>query len=224
MTVDKTPEKIQKMFNDIATDYDRNNNIISLGLHKCIKKFALKELNLTKNKKLLDLCCGTGDIIEILSKQNLNLEITGADFSEKMLNIAKQKFADDNIHFINADATKLPFKNNSFDIITMFFGLRNIENTDGAINEILRVLKSEGEYLQLDFGQKNFFSKFFDFITDLGIKIFYRNSTAYNYLIKSKQEFFTPEQLIQKFTDIGFKLKKRKDFLFGIISMQIFTK
>ena len=81
-----------------------------------------------------------------------------------------------------------------------------------------------GQFLHLDFGRKNFFSKIFDFIAEKSISIFYKNQIPYEYLVKSKREFFTPENLIKEFEKEGFLLKLRKDYLFGIISAQIFEK
>jgi demethylmenaquinone methyltransferase/2-methoxy-6-polyprenyl-1,4-benzoquinol methylase len=223
MTTDKNPEKIANMFDNIAHSYDRNNNIISLGLHKKVKELALSELNYENEMKILDICSGTGDIEEILLGKKYNLDITGVDFSNKMLDVARQKFFD-KIHFICADAANLPFSNNVFDIITMTFGLRNIQNREKAIQEAYRVLKPSGQILHLDFGVKNFPSKVFDFVAKSGIKLFYGNKLPYEYLINSKREFPQPEELVKEFESAGFKLKKRKDYLLGVISAQIYIK
>ena len=223
MTTDKAPQKILRMFDDIAESYDRNNNIISFGTHTGIKARALNELKISNNDKILDICCGTGDIGKILLKKNSQLDITGVDFSEKMLSVGSKRLGN-KVKFIKADATELPFEDNSFNIITMAFGLRNIQNRKKALQEAYRVLKQNGELLHLDFGVKNFPSKIFDIIAQSGIKLFYGNGLPYEYLINSKNEFPEPEELIMEFKADGFKIKKRKDFLFGIISMQIFTK
>jgi len=224
MTVDKASEKIEKMFDSIADEYDRNNNIISLGLHSLVKTLAIKELDINNNYEVLDLCCGTGDIISILIKQNKNLNITGVDFSEEMLKFAKHKLAGQNVNLLKEDVSSLPFENSRFNTVTMFFGLRNVENRQKVINEIYRILKPEGEFLHMDFGVKNIFSRFFDSIAITGIKMFYKNKSAYEYLIESKHEFPRPEIIIEEFVQAGFRLKKKKDFLFGIISMQMFSK
>ena len=223
MSLDKSPKKISKMFGDISNSYDRNNNIISFGTHNIIKKLAINELDLKDNYKILDICCGTGDVERILSKTKFKLDITGVDFSEQMLRISRHKcpdFAD----FIKADATDLPFESNQFDVITMTFGLRNIQERKQAIQEAYRVLKPNGQMLHLDFGKKNLPSKIFDFIAKWGIKLFYGNKLPYEYLINSKNKFPEPDELIKEFESENFKLIKRKDYLFGVISTQIFTK
>ena len=134
------------------------------------------------------------------------------------------QFSTFNFQLIKADATNLPFYDNSFDIVIIGFGLRNIENFDRAIQEIYRVLKPNGQFLHLDFGEKNFLNKMFDKIVPIATKIFTRNNSAYSYLIKSKQEFFTPEELIKTFENKGLKCIKSKDYLFKTISCQILEK
>lgn len=222
MTTDKNPQKIEEMFDNISDSYNRNNNIISLGFHNLVKKRALKLLEIKNNSKILDLFCGTGDIVSLFLKTHKNLKIIGVDFSENMLKIAKNRSPQS--EFIKADCTNLPFEENCFDIITMSFGLRNVQNRKRAIIESYRILKPEGELLHLDFGLKNIFSKVFDIIAFCGIKLFYNRKLPYKYLIDSKNEFPEPQKLIEEFETAGFKLKQRKDFLFGIISAQVFVK
>lgn len=222
MTISKNPQKIKEMFNSIADRYDFNNNLISLGMHKLIKAQSIKNLDINSNAKILDVCCGTGDFIEIIHKNCSDIKITGVDFSDKMLAIAAKKtpYAE----LVHGDCTGLPFSDESFDIVTAGFGLRNIEDYRSALSEIYRVLKKDGQFLHLDFGQKNLPSKIFDIMVLPLIKIFYGKKMPYQYLLRSKEEFFTPEKLIEMFENHGFILKCRKDFLFGVISMQIMKK
>lgn len=222
MTPDKTPEKIKKMFDKIAFKYDFINNIMSLNTQYKIKQKCIELLNINTGNNILDLCCGTGDLAILAKKDQPQCHITGVDFSEKMLEIAKRK--SDKIHFLQADATNLPFEDNTFDIVTMGFGLRNIQNAEKAIEEVQRVLKPNGKFLHLDFGEKNILSKIYDFFVPLMSKTFTNNELAYSYLIESKKIFPTPKELIKDFENKGFKLNKRKDFLFGVISTQIVSK
>lgn len=103
----------------------------------------------------------------------------------------------------------------------MGFGLRNILNAEKSVEEVYRVLKPNGQFLHLDFGRKNLPSKIYEIITPILTKIFTDNPKAYSYLIKSKREFPEPQDLIKDFESKGFKLKKRKDFIFGVISAQL---
>ncbi len=106
----------------------------------------------------------------------------------------------------------------------MGFGLRNIQNAEKAVEEVYRILRHGGQFLHLDFGRKNLASKIYDKIFPLLISNFTENHSAYRYLIKSKESFPTPSDLIKDFESKGFKLKKREDYLFGVISTQIFIK
>lgn len=218
--MNKSPEKIKNMFNMLAKTYDRMNNIISFGTDKIIKFNCIKQLDIADEAKVLDLCTGTGDIAGMIKALHPKADVTGVDFSENMLEIAKRRVK--NVYFINADCTNLPFEDNSFDVITISYGLRNIENRKQAIKEIHRVLKNGGQFMHLDFGEKNFAGKIFEKTVPFIAKIFNTNTFAYKYLVSSKQDFPAPDELIKEFEK--FQLIKRYDFLFKSISCQIMKK
>ena len=230
MSCDKNPQKITQMFDGISSYYDKMNNFISLGTHHLIKKIAIKNLNIKPNTYILDLCCGSGDFTKIVNKLYPNAKIIGLDNSIEMLKIAKIK--NPKQVFIPANCTSLPFNENEFDYITVGFGLRNIENRKQALSEIYRTLKSGGKFLHLDFGKHSFANKIFDLIIIVITKFakakYGANNKSfqesYNYLICSKNEYPEPDELIKEFISHGFKLLKRQDFLFGIISFQIMEK
>jgi len=222
MQINKNPTKIKQLFDEIASYYDFINNIISFFTHYFIKILAIKDLKIKDNSKILDLACGTGDITKIVSKYYPKTDITGLDISDKMLDIAKKKNPDNK--FVLGDILNLPFKDNKFNYITIFFGLRNVENRTNAINEIYRVLKKDGLFLHLDFGEDNFLSKIFDFLTPLIAKFFRKNIEHYKYLIESKNDYPKPDDLIEEFKHAGFKFVSKKYFLFKTISCQIMKK
>lgn len=222
MNTNKNPEKIKNMFDEISSYYDTMNNVISFGMHYLIKYFAIKELNIEPRTMILDLCCGTGDFTKIISKFYPRARVIGFDISEKMLKIAKQKNPIG--VFMQGDCTELPFEDGEFDYITMGFGLRNIQNREKAIAEIYRTLKKGGKFLQLDFGEHNFFSKIFDILVPFEVKMLKKNPQNYKYLLESKNEFPEPDKLIQEFESHGFKYVKKCSFLFGTISAQIMRK
>lgn len=222
VTIMKSPKAIHTMFNMIAKRYDMINNIMSFGTQLGIKSSCIKSLNIRPHANVLDLCCGTGDLAGLVKKFQPDACVTGIDFSENMLDIAKDKHP--NVRFLQGDATSLPYEDNTFDIVTMGFGLRNIQNAEKAVEEVYRILKPNGKFLHLDFGEKNLISKVYDKITPLIVSRFTDNAPAYSYLIKSRQIFPTPSELIKDFESKGFKLCKRKDYLFGVISSQIMTK
>lgn len=216
--MNKNPEKIKEMFNKIANVYDFNNKIISFGLHKKIKKLAIEIYPFSGT--CLDLCTGTGDIAGFLSSY---CEVIGVDFSKNMLEIARKKHP--KIKFLEEDCTNLSFENNSFDNITISFGLRNIENYDLALDEIYRILKPKGKFLHLDFCKNNPLADiFYDFLIPKLVKIFYKDNVPYEYLIKSKQLFFDEKNLIELFKKHNLKLIKQKKFLFGTIACQLCEK
>lgn len=223
----KNQEFIKNLFNSISKNYDKLNDIMSFGLHRKIKKDLFKQLNLKPDLRILDLCTGTGDIAHILKEKYPDSTIIGVDFSEKMLEIARKKHA--NIEFIQSDVTHLPFEDESFDLCTISFGLRNIEDIQKALEEIYRVLKKGGIFINLDLGKPNKFFNFFLkpymylWVAFLG-KIFNGDETPYKYLAVSNETFPSPAELIKIYEKIGFSNIKVKNYLFGQISAQINQK
>ena len=224
MTADKTPEIINKMFDDISGEYDFMNDVISFGFHRLIKNRCINLLNIKDGYNIVDLCCGTGDLARLIKKNYPKTHVTGMDFSEKMINIAKNIKQKADIQFLHGDVTNLPFPDNSFDAVTMAFGLRNIYNAEKAVEEAYRILKPDGLFMHIDFGEKNFAGSIFDFMALFLARFFSNNYSAYSYLIKSKQEFLKPDDLIKDFEKKGFKKLRREDFIFKIISCQIMRK
>lgn len=218
--MNKQPEKIKNMFDKISAGYDRMNNIISFGMDKIIKLNCLKSLDIKDNDRVLDLCTGTGDIARIIKKIYPKSRVVGVDFSEKMLEIAQKKAY--GISFINADCTNLPFEDNSFDCVTICYGLRNVENRKCAIDEIYRVLKPDGKLMHLDFGEKNFAGSIFEQVVPFIANLSGADVEAYKYLVESKRDFPTPKELVKEFS--RFKLKSKFDFIFKTISCQIYIK
>ncbi len=222
----KNEVKIKELFNKIAINYDNNNNIISFGLHNFIKKNAIKRLKIRQNTLILDICTGTGDIINYILNNNQPRKVIGVDFSSEMLKLARKRFKNKKyVKFINSNANNLPFCNNTFDYITISFGFRNIKHKIKTLKEINRILKLNGKLMHLDFGKSNkFMNIIFEFIVNFILKIFYKKSSPYKYLLKSRKDFYSPDELIKLFKNKGFSLEKRVDYLFGIISLQIYKK
>lgn len=228
----KKPGFIRDLFNSIAHNYDKLNDIMSFGLHKRIKKDVIKQINplFTIHYSpftILDLCTGTGDMALFLKQTYPNAKITGVDFSEKMLEIARQKHSD--IELLEADCTNLPFADESFDLCVISFGLRNIKDMEKALQEIHRVLKKGGVFINLDLGKPNkFFNLFlkpymYIWVAFLG-KIFHGNETPYKYLAASNETFPSPNKLIKIYEKIGFTNIKNKNYLLGQIASQISLK
>ena len=215
-------DRIINLFNEISSYYDKANNIISLGLHKHIKKSAIKLLGIKSSEKILDLCTGTGDFVKIVGDLYPSAQVVGVDRSKKMLKLAENKNMQNT--FICADCTQLPFEEKKFDIVTIGFGLRNIIDRNSALFEIKRVLNDGGKFLHIDFGKHNFLNRFFDKIAPFLVEIMGFDKTNYEYLIKSKNNFPEPDALVHEYEKFGFKLLKQKNYLFGAISAQVLVK
>jgi len=219
---------VHEMFENLSQNYDFMNNIITFGMHKFIKEKALKNIPINSGMKILDVCTGTGDIPLILSQNYKNTpEITAIDFSEKMLEIAKQKTKKyNNINFLKADALNLPFEDNYFDIVFISFGLRNLSDTKKGIEELKRVAKKDGCVSSLDLGKSNGMLKhavrfYFSYVIPVLGKIFNGSSEPYIYLPESGNKFASPQELISIFYDCGFKEVKNYNFAFGAIAQQV---
>jgi len=228
--------EIISMFDSIANRYDFINRILSFGIDKKWRKESIKEsfkFIKKENIRILDVACGTGDMIEnwikYAKKYNKKIEIKGLDPSSKMLDCAKKKFPD--IEFIQNYATELLYDNESFDIVSISFGIRNVIETQKAINEFYRILKQNGILLILEFtktDKKNRFRNCVDFYTEkispfIG-GVLSHNRNAYKYLPDSIQKFYTQDKLCEMLKKTGFKIKKVKNFNFGQVSMLIVQK
>ena len=150
----KNESEVNEMFTRVAPNYDKLNNIISLGTQKLWRKKLLAGLEFKPGIKALDVCCGTGDLAIALANRLPQGRVTGVDFNAAMLKIAEQKAKTiPNLILINGDAMDLPLEDESFDIVTIGFGLRNVPDADKALSEIYRVLKPGGQLGVLEMSQ-----------------------------------------------------------------------
>ena len=143
-TLPNTEEKsvyVEQMFNKIAKKYDHFNDIITFGMHHKWKRFAARQTELHDEKSCLDLCCGTGDIAREVLRQFPSSKVTGLDFSEEMLNVAKSKNNSEiTVKYILGDAMNVPFQDEEFNAVTIGYGMRNVKCISQFLKEILRVL------------------------------------------------------------------------------------
>lgn len=224
MNSEKNPLKIKKLFDEISPYYDKINSFISLGFNLAVKITSIRNLKIQPKSKILDICCGTGDLTQIIRKIQPDTQVIGVDFSPSMLNAARKK--NPRYSFIEGNCTNLPFDDNKFDYVTTSYGLRNIENRKQAIKEVYRVLQPKGKFLILDFagGEKSFGGKIFALIVPIIVKIAGGKTDNYKYLINSIKTYPTPKELTKEFEKAGFKLIKLKNFMFGAINLQIVEK
>ncbi len=225
---DSKKEQVASMFNNIAKTYDFLNHFLSLGIDIIWRKKAIKELKAIQPKLILDVATGTGDFaFEALS---LNPDkIIGVDISEGMLAIAKEKIEkrkeSHRFEVRLGDSEKLLFEDNTFDAVTVSFGVRNFENLDKGLSDINRVLKTGGKLVVLEFSNpKKFpikqFYNFYSFqILPLFGKLFSNDAKAYTYLPESVKAFPDGEDFLRRMNTAGFSNSKCIVLGFGICSI-----
>jgi demethylmenaquinone methyltransferase/2-methoxy-6-polyprenyl-1,4-benzoquinol methylase len=205
---------IRLMFNDISPKYDLLNDVLSLGTHRLWKKKLIHLSLQDKPGTALDCATGTGDIAFEL-KKNCHGSVVGIDFSQGMIDqaIERSKKSPYPVEFRVADIEKLPFADKSFDVTTISFGIRNVENLDQGLKELGRVAK--GVYI-LEFGrpQNNLFKKLYFGLLKLYVPLFgliSKRKDAYEYLISSSEAFPSGEEFVglmkknMSFKHFGFK-------------------
>lgn len=218
---------VKRLFNDIAPVYDLLNNIISFGLHKKWKKVAVNQLKLKSGDRVLDLCCGSGDItLLMLDKKLSEMDFYAVDFSEKMINIAQKRLPQNsNVTLLESDAMNLPFDEAYFDHIIISFGLRNLENIPMAMLEMSRVLKKGGNIVNIDFGKpsnpviKMIYNIYFGSIVPMFGK-FFNKEAEYTYLPDSIKTFPSPCELTELFKENGFSISTNINLFMGFVAVQ----
>lgn len=207
----KNETEVNEMFTRVAPNYDKLNNIISLGTQKSWRKKLLAGLEFKPGIKALDVCCGTGDLAIAMAQRLPQGRVTGVDFNSAMLAIAKEKAKEiPNLILIDGDAMDLPLTDESFDIVTIGFGLRNVPDADKALSEIYRVLKPGGQLGVLEMSQptnslvragwKAYF-KAFPYLA----KVAGGHVKDYQYLKQTSQQFVSADRLARMMSDTGFK-------------------
>lgn len=194
---------VKGVFNSVASKYDIMNDFMSAGMHRLWKKTFLNEIKPFEGARLLDLAAGTGDIsfsfANLSKNKDFNVSCVTSDINEEMLKQAKNRMVDENlqaeIDFKIIDAENIPFPDNSFDYVTIAFGIRNVTNIPKALSEINRVLKPTGKFACLEFSdvKNQHFKKIYDFysfniIPKLG-ELVAGDRDSYQYLVESIRLF-----------------------------------
>ncbi len=227
-------ENIKKLFDNIASDYDKLNHILSLNIDKGWRKRAVKEtIDCAEPMQVLDVACGTGDFtIEIARKAAPGSRITGIDLSEGMMKIGREKIASADVDATleYGDCEALTYADNSFDRITVGFGVRNFEHLELGLREMYRVLKKGGKLVILELSipsnclirwcYKLYFLKILPAIGGWVSG----NKGAYNYLPASVLHFPAPDKFQAMMREAGFPIVEHKAFTFGICRMYIGKK
>jgi demethylmenaquinone methyltransferase/2-methoxy-6-polyprenyl-1,4-benzoquinol methylase len=218
------------MFDDIAEKYDLLNHLFTFNLDKKWRRNIIRKIRKNNIKKdiVLDLASGTGD----LARELLSLEsdmIYSCDISLKMLEVQEIKLRDTNVIMSQANAEELPYENESIDIVTIGFGVRNFDNLRAALKEISRVLKYNGLLVILEMfshqKMKNGFYNFYfnKFIPAVGNKIS-KSKYAYNYLFNSVDKFHTSENFVNLCEELNYELIDSKNNFAKIVNTFYFKK
>ena len=217
---------VQNVFDQVYDQYDLMNDLMSLGIHRLWKNTMLNIMNPSKNQKLIDVACGTGDIAKLfLNHVNKLSEITCVDPNKGMINKGKIKLKHyKNLKWIIAPAEKLPLQDNLFDFYTISFGLRNTKKLDKSLAEAYRVLKPGGRFLCLEFSKiqnsnLDFIYKNYSKIIPTIGKFVVGKEKPYEYLLKSIENFINQDELIDLMIKKNFKKCSYRNLSGGIVSI-----
>lgn len=226
------PQEIQAMFDRISPVYDSLNDWLSLGLHRVWKLMAVKWTDSKPDSIALDLCCGSGDLTFLLRQQVNQGKVIGIDFSPQLLTLARHKAQQkgyEDIEWMEGNVLSLPFADNSFDCITMGYGLRNVQDIPTCLKEIKRVLKPNGKASILDFHQPssdwvaNLQKFYLDYVV-LTIADWYGKKDDYAYIYPSLQRFLRGDQQIKLAQETGFSQQIHYPLLGGMMGVLVLTK
>jgi demethylmenaquinone methyltransferase/2-methoxy-6-polyprenyl-1,4-benzoquinol methylase len=222
-------KQVEQMFDDIAGKYDFLNRLLSIGIDVQWRKMAVKQLRYLRPQNVLDVATGTGDMVILIDKILKPTKITGIDISNGMLEIGRKKLKKSGLQhkaeLVNGDSETINFPDNSFDAVTVAFGVRNFENLEKGLDEIRRVLKPEGKLIVLEFSKPKlpvikFFYDFYlqKFTPGIG-KLISKNCTAYQYLNDSVQKFPERESFTKILDNLGFLRTSYKTLSLGICTI-----
>jgi demethylmenaquinone methyltransferase/2-methoxy-6-polyprenyl-1,4-benzoquinol methylase len=206
-------ERVAQVFDSVADRYDLMNDVMSCGIHRLWKRFTLELAGVRRGQKILDLAGGTGDLaaklVKLVGSQG---QVVLADINNQMLQVGRKRLLNKGllIDYAQVNAEELPFADNSFDIITMAFGLRNVTNKDAALSSMLRVLKPGGQALILEFSEfkirplKPFYDIYSFKVLPLLGKLIVKDSDSYRYLAESIRMHPNQETFLQSMQQAGF--------------------
>ena len=221
--LNKDPDDVSKMFDDVAHRYDFLNDLLSLGRTKAWRRVVTAIISPKAGMKILDIAAGTGSSSKPLVDKGA--DVIALDFSEGMLAAGRKRHK--NIKFQQGDALKLPFDENTFDVTTISFGLRNTSDTTAALKEALRVTKKSGRIVVCEFSHPT--NKVFRFIylkylmraLPVIAKKISKNPAAYLYLAESIQAWPNQSSLAQVMRQAGWETVSWQDLTFGIVAVHI---
>lgn len=222
-------DQVSRMFNRIAPYYDFLNRLLSLGIDTIWRKKAIRQLKGLNPKSVLDIATGTADLALETARQLNAEQIIGVDISSEMLEIGRKKIKkrglEELIILQEGDSENLPFENNTFDAITVAFGVRNFENLEKGLQEMNRVLKENGKLIVLEFSKpklfpfKQLFTLYFKYLLPLIGRFTSKDPKAYQYLYESVQAFPDGDKFLAILSKTGYKSNQCIPLTLGICSI-----
>ncbi len=222
-------EQVADMFDSIAFRYDFLNRFLSAGIDIWWRKKAIKQLSSLQPKHVLDVATGTADVALMTYDALKPEKITGIDISEGMLDLGRKKIAarglENTIKLYTGDSENIGFKENTFDAVTVSFGVRNFQNLSKGLEEMRRVLKPGGKLVVLEFSKpkdslfKGFYNLYMNHIAPGFGKMFAKNKDAYQYLNDSVQAFPEGDRFLGIMQEAGFKQTYLQSLTFGICTI-----
>lgn len=222
-------KQVEEMFDKIAFRYDFLNHFLSAGIDVGWRKKAVRQLASLQPKKVLDVATGTADVAILIYKILKPENIVGIDISDGMLDVGRKKIAtldlQKHIELLKGDCETINFEDNSFDAVTVAFGVRNFENLEKGLSEIKRVLRPNGKLVILECTKptlpiiKNLYNFYLNIVTPTLGKLISKNKNAYRYLNDSVQKFPEREIFINILKEIGYKNATCKTLSLGICSI-----
>jgi len=242
--------RVHDLFSRIARRYDLMNDLQSFGLHRYWKRRVIELAQARPGERALDVCCGTGDLT--LGLARVGMEVIGLDFTERMLEVAQRRKSKvqslksevrsdpsattDHVsrftfhvsrppHFIRADAQRIPFRDNAFEVVTVGYGLRNLADWEAGLREMQRVAKPGGRLLVLEFGKPDnalwrriYFGYLKLFVPCLGL-ICGGSASAYSYILESLKHYPAQQGVAAKMREFGLMNVRVVNFLGGVMSV-----
>ena len=228
---ERRARRVNDLFATIAPRYDLINDLQSFGLHRFWKRRLLRRAGVQPGERALDLCCGTGDIAFAMT--NAGAQVIGLDFSAPMLLVAQRRQPlthRNTLCWIRADALRVPFRDEQFDIVTISYGLRNLASWEQGLSEMRRIAKFGGRVLVLDFGQpenlvwRALYLGYLKAIVPMFGKVFFGDTDTHSYILESLKHYPGQNAVADKMRDMGFKETKALNLLGGIMSINFGRK
>ncbi len=231
---DSKKSQVEGMFDNIAPYYDLLNKVLSLGIDKSWRKKAIQQLEGDQPKVILDVATGTADVAIALAQKLQPEKVVGLDLSNEMLAVGQKKIDKQSLQNMislqQGDSENLPFEDNTFDAITVAFGVRNFEHLERGLSEMQRVLKPGGKMVVLEFSQprifpfKQLFNLYFKYILPLIGRVTSKDPKAYKYLYESVQAFPDGQHFVSVLEKTGFKSNQCIPLSLGICSIYVGKK